>query len=60
MNTLTVSVSEQIYEKVQAAAGVRRRANGCGGTQTDSFGRYYTCAVRLRLFQYIVLILGRA
>ena len=46
-DTLTVSVSEQIYEKVRAAAGARRRANGCGGTQTDSFGRYYTCAVKL-------------
>jgi len=37
----------QHYEKVQAAAGARRMANGCGGTQTDSFGRYYTCAVKL-------------
>ena len=26
---------------------MRSRANGCGGTQTDSFARYYTCAVKL-------------
>ena len=62
MNTLTVSVSEQIYEKVRAAAGARRRANGCGGTQTDSFGRYYTSEFWMMLdkgFLTFRMILGK-